>query len=49
MTGLGFSVEEYDEGNHDAYHKRPVSNFEMHRTLFSSDDPANLYPYYAGV
>ena len=34
MTGLGFSVEEYDEGNHDAYHKRPVSNFEMHRTLF---------------
>ena len=49
MSGLGFSVEEYDEGNHDAYHKRPVSNFEMHRTLFSSDDPVNLNSYYAGV
>ena len=35
MTGLGFTVEEYDKGAHDIYYKPPVSNFELHRTLFS--------------
>ena len=49
MVELGFSVDEYDQRNHDAYHKKPISNFEMHRTLFSSDDPAGLYSYYVHV
>ncbi len=49
MIGLGFSLENYDSGPHDTYHKKPVSNFEMHRTLFSESMRKDLYRYYANV
>ena len=35
MEGLGFTTKEFGHGNHDVYFKKPVSNFEMHRELFS--------------
>ena len=49
MKKLGFTVEKYDNGPHDDYHKKPVSNFEMHRTLFSESMRKDLYGYYADV
>ena len=49
MLSLGFTLENYDNGPHDIYHKKPVSNFEMHRTLFSASMREDLYPYYANV
>ena len=33
MEDMGFTVEQYQEGNHDIYHKPPVYNFEMHAQL----------------
>ena len=49
MLGLGFTLENYDSGPHDIYHKKPVSNFEMHRSLFAETAQEGLYPYYASV
>ena len=49
MEGLGFSAEYFGTGNHDVYHKEPVSNFEMHRALFGRSPGNNLYEYYRDV
>lgn len=49
MLSLGFTVEVYNRSNHDIYHKKPISNFEMHRELFSKLEVDNLYLYYADV
>ncbi len=34
MVGLGFKVKMFEFDNEDVYLKEPVSNFEMHTTLF---------------
>ncbi|MBQ7592890.1 MAG: nucleotidyltransferase family protein [Synergistaceae bacterium] len=49
MLQLDFTVEEFGTGHHDVYFKRPVSNFEMHRKLFSSMEGEKLCKYYAGI
>ena len=49
MEGLGFSAELYGTGNHDVYHKEPVSNFEMHRELFGQGHEEKLYAYYRNI
>ena len=49
MVDLGFTVKNFDNGPHDVYYKKPVSNFEMHRTLFSASMKEDLYSYYANV
>ena len=49
MEGLGFSAEHFGAGNHDVYHKEPVSNFEMHRELFGPSHDEKLYEYYRNV
>lgn len=49
MKSLGFDVNCYNQGTHDIYFKKPVSNFEMHRALFSASFRADLSPYYANV
>lgn len=36
MIERGYSVEEYGKTNHDSYFKKPIYNFEMHRSLFLS-------------
>ena len=38
MQELGFEVKEAGKGHHDEYRKPPVSNFEIHRMLFSGLD-----------
>lgn len=49
MEGLGFTTEHFGASNHDVYHKRPVLNFEMHRSLFGSGHDEKLYEYYRSV
>ena len=49
MEKLGFSVEHFGAGNHDVYHKEPVSNFEMHTSLFGSKHDEKMYKYYTDV
>lgn len=50
MVELGFTVERFDDGiPEDVYFKKPVSNFEMHRVLFSASMRGDLYPYFADV
>lgn len=47
MQGLGFKVEEFGEFHNDEYLKPPLSNFEMHRVLFSDTREKTLCEYYA--
>lgn len=49
MERLGFSCESFGRFHHDVYHKLPVSNFEMHRTLFNEVHGTALARYYAAV
>ncbi|MBR5088980.1 MAG: nucleotidyltransferase family protein [Ruminiclostridium sp.] len=49
MEGLGFHTEHFGAGNHDVYHKKPVSNFEMHRSLFDEAHDEKIYEYYKNV
>lgn len=49
MEGLGFKIESFGHQNVDNYRKPPVSNFEMHRTLFGKQHDEKLYEYYRNV
>lgn len=49
MESHGFTTEHFDAGVHDSYHKKPVCNFEMHRSLFGSGHDGKLVSYYADV
>lgn len=49
METAGFSTEYYGMGNHDVYHKLPVSNFEMHRCLFGAGSEPGIVSYFQSV
>ena len=49
MEGLGFTTVYYGTGAHDVYHRPPVSNFEMHRTLFAPSFDDGIASYYGDV
>ena len=49
MEDLGFTVKSFGLGAHDSYLKPPVSNFEMHRTLFADGYNDNFRKYYKNV
>lgn len=49
MEELGFSCDEFGKGKDDSYKKLPVSNFEMHNSLFSAVHPDKLQTYYEDV
>lgn len=49
MEGMGFETEHYGKGVHDCYHKKPVSNFEIHRALFADTQENGLWEYYRDV
>lgn len=49
MEELGFTTEYFGVSNHDIYHKEPVSNFEIHTSLFSSGGDEKIFAYYANV
>ena len=46
MEKLEFQVKSFGMKNDDDYIKPPVSNFEMHRSLFYDKDDKALYKYY---
>ena len=46
MEDRGFSTESFGSGNHDVYHKEPVCNFELHRSLFGPAHDRRIYEYY---
>ena len=49
MESIGFTPERLGKGYHDIYFKPPVSNFEIHSTLFQPDRRDELYNYYRDV
>ena len=49
MEGLGFETKSFRKSNDDDYYKPPVSNFEMHRSLFGDHHDKELYQYYKHV
>ena len=49
FTELGFTCEHFGKGNHDVYLKQPVSNFEMHSSLFGENHKKQIYEYYRDV
>lgn len=49
MLELGFTNEYYMKYNNDAYHKEPVSNFEMHFDLFMEYSQGTFYNYYKNI
>ncbi len=49
MEDLGFRTESFGYQNVDDYRKPPVSNFEMHRTLFGKQHDEKFYEYYLDV
>lgn len=49
MQELGFESQRFGMFAHDIYHKEPVSNFEMHRMLFSGMDNETCHLYYKDV
>lgn len=48
MVSIGYDVVSYGNHQDDIYHKQPVYNFELHRTLFASLFKT-LYDYYANI
>lgn len=50
LCSEGYACKNFGHGNHDIYHKKPVLNFEMHRSLFSPLlSIKNIYKYYENV
>ena len=48
FLSLDYSIEHYNEGFHDVYHKKPIFNYEMHVELYGEKWVA-LQDYYKGV
>ena len=49
LEDMGFASEHFGASNHDCYYKKPVCNFEMHRTLFGESHENSFQEYYGGV
>lgn len=49
MKNLGFQVKSFGEKNDDDYIKPPVSNFEMHRSLFGNAHDKRFVDYYCDL
>lgn len=49
MQGRGYKAEGVGKGNHDAYHKPPVYNIELHRALFDTLANPVWGSYYSDV
>lgn len=49
MVSRGYEIEEFGTDVHDAYHKKPVYNFEMHRALYHEMINEDWVRYYQNV
>lgn len=48
MTNLGYKITSLNKGHHDSYSKKPIFNFEMHRSLLPNDRKINS-SYYSNL
>lgn len=48
FSSRGYEIKSFGRGNHDAYLKKPVYNFEMHRSLYS-DELEEWKEYYKNI
>ena len=46
MVGLGYTVEDYGRGHHDVYYKKPLTNMQMHISLFGVGYEQRFSDYY---
>ena len=51
MLSFGFSCKHFGTAHHDVYYKQPVSNFEMHTSLFleRQTHKSKIFQYYRSV
>lgn len=49
MIGQGYEAEVYQKGNHDAYMRKPVYHFEMHKSLFMNSMASEFSSYYRDI
>lgn len=49
MESQGYVGENIGKGTHDVYKKKPVFNFELHRTLFNESVQGNMFRYYKNI
>lgn len=49
MEEHGFTTIHYGTGHQDDYQKEPVCHFEMHRMLFTTEAPPQIYSYYQKI
>ena len=49
MTFCGFENKQYNISKHDVYFKEPVSNFQMHVSLFDANPNDPLYNYFKDI
>lgn len=49
MLELGFSVKSFGINNVDVYKKHPLSNIEIHKSLFGHQHDRKLYDYYSDI
>ena len=49
MLSEGYETESVGRRHHDVYHKAPVYNFEMHRSLYSNRDNERWVEYYSDI
>lgn len=49
MLDLGFSVKSFGINNVDVYNKQPLSNIEIHKSLFGHQHDRKLYDYYSNI
>ncbi len=49
MIERGYDCAVYGNWNHDSYHKEPIYNFEMHKSLFNEASDNNFSEYYTDI
>lgn len=49
MEARGYEAESFGKGNHDAYIKPPIYNFELHRELFGTAHNTVWRRYYSNI
>lgn len=49
MLENGYTCEQFMQGHHDEYNRKPVYNFEIHRRLFKPEEAPVLAAYYEDI
>lgn len=49
MQACGYNCEQFMQGHHDEYNRKPVYNYEIHRKLFKPEEAPVLAAYYEDI